>query len=53
MPQARLAERPGFFTFYGGNTGVVRYRNNSQHRMLTLGEEHFHTAPAGLESTTF
>ena len=32
LPPALLAERPGYFTCYCGNTGVEQIRNKSQHR---------------------
>ena len=36
LPPALLAEWPGSFTCYCGNTGWNGYRNKSQHRKLTL-----------------
>ena len=48
-----LAEWPGFFTCYCGNTGVERYRNKSQHRKSTLEKKILPPFQQGFEPATF
>ena len=53
LPPALLAEWPGSFTCYCGNTGVDGYRNKSQHRKLTQEKKIFPPLLPGLEPRTF
>ena len=48
-----FAEWPGSFTYYGGNTGWNEYRNNSQHRTLTLKRRILPPLLSGFEHGTF
>ena len=49
LPPALLAEWPGSFTCYCGNTVWNRYQNKSQHRKLTLEKKFFPPLLQGLE----
>ena len=53
LPPALLAEWPGYFTCYCGNTGRNGYRNKSQHRKLTLEKKSLPPLLPGLEPATF
>ena len=53
LPPALLAEWPGFFTCYCGNTGVERNRNKSQHRRSTLEKKILPPFQQGFEPATF
>ena len=53
LPPALLAEWPGFFTCYCGNTGGNGYRNKSQHRKSTLEKEILPPFQQGFEPATF
>ena len=50
---ALLAERPGSFTCYCGNTGWNGYRNKSQHRKLTLEKKILPPLLQGFKPATF
>ena len=54
LPPALLAEWPGFFTCYCGNTGVERIpKNKSQHRKSTLEKKILPPFQQGFEPATF
>ena len=53
LPPARLAEWPGSFTCYCGNTGWNGYRNKSQHRKSTLEKKILPPLLQGFEPATF
>ena len=53
LPLVLLAQWPGSFMCYCGNTGVDRALNKSQHTELTLEKNIFLLLPLGFELTTF
>ena len=53
LPPALLAEWPGSFTCYRGNTGWNGDRSKSQHRKLTLAKKILPPLLQGLEPGTF
>ena len=53
LPPAHLAEWPGYFTCYCGDTGVERTPNKSQHTQLTMEKKILHSFLPRLELATF
>ena len=48
LPSALLAERPGTFTCYNGNTGVERIPKQETAQKVDPGENNYPAAPAGM-----
>ena len=53
LPPALLAEYPGSFPCYCGNTGWNGYRSKSHHMKLTIGKKTILPLLPGLEPETF
>ena len=53
LPSALLAECPGYFTCYCGNTGMERTPNKSQHRKLPLEKKILPPLLPGFELAIF
>ena len=51
LPPALLAERPGSFTCYCGNTGVERIPKEESAQIVDPGEENSPAAPAGARNS--